>query len=276
MSRYLKLVHFEFQRFAKLYLVLIGMTIVLQLTGIIVVSRKYMSDANQLIYKELMPKSQFIEQFGEMSFNKLFQSLWFVGPIMLCIAVLIIYVFFIWYRDWLGKNTFVYRLLMLPTARSNVYLAKATTIFLLVFGLVALQIVLYPVESQVLQWVVPDEFRMDLSLNEIAKLSYLYVLFPDSFIEFVLHYGIGMIAVFVVFTAILFERAYRFIGIFYGVVYSGVSFLIFIAPLLIDGFLLNGYFYPIEIFLLMIVSGLIVLAGAILLGNYLINHKVRV
>ena len=47
--------------------------------------------------------------------------MWFLGPIALCIAALIIYVFFIWYRDWLGKNTFAYRLLMLPTD-SNEYL----------------------------------------------------------------------------------------------------------------------------------------------------------
>ena len=29
-----------------------------------------------------------------------------------------------------GKNTFIYRLLMLPTNRLNIYLAKATTILL--------------------------------------------------------------------------------------------------------------------------------------------------
>ena len=45
---------------------------------------------------------------------------------------------------------------MLPTARMNIYLAKATTILLFVLGLVALQLLLFPVEGQVLQWMVPD------------------------------------------------------------------------------------------------------------------------
>ena len=83
-----------------------------------------------------MPKETFIEQYGTLSFFDITQSTWFIGPIALCIAMLIIYVFFIWYRDWLGKNTFIYRLLMLPTNRLNIYLAKATTILLFILGLV--------------------------------------------------------------------------------------------------------------------------------------------
>ena len=45
-----------------------------------------------------------------------------------------IYVFFIWYRDWLGKYTFAYRLLMLPTTRINIYFAKADNNPTICFG----------------------------------------------------------------------------------------------------------------------------------------------
>ena len=55
----------------------------------------------------------------------------------LCIVALIFYCFIIWYRDWFGKNTFAYRLLMLPTSRLNLYIAKATTILLFILGLLA-------------------------------------------------------------------------------------------------------------------------------------------
>ena len=48
---------------------------------------------------------------------------------MLCGVILIIYVFFIWYRDWLGKNTFIYRLLMLPTARIQCLFGKGNDDF---------------------------------------------------------------------------------------------------------------------------------------------------
>ncbi len=162
-----------------------------------------------------------------------------MGPILLCAVVLMIYVFFIWYRDWLGKNTFSYRLFMLPTARIHIYLAKATTILLYVLGLVALQLLLLPVESQVLQWMVPSEFRTDLSINYITSLQDLSILFPNTFIEFVLYYGGGMIAVFIVFTAILFERSFRMKGIIYGFLYCAASLLVFFAPILLNEFMLE-------------------------------------
>ena len=87
-----------------------------------------------------MSMSEYIEQFGISLLIHFVNSEWFVMPIVLCIAMLMIYVFFIWYRDWFGKNTFIYRLLMLPTERINIYFAKLTAIMLLVLGLITLQI----------------------------------------------------------------------------------------------------------------------------------------
>lgn len=276
MNRYLKLVNFEVNRFLKLYLVLLGITILSQIIGVIVSSRAYLNRANEVMYKDLMSKDEFIEQYGNISFYNFTQSAWFMLPIMLCVVVLVIYVFFIWYRDWLGKNTFSYRLLMLPTARITIYFAKATTILLLVLGLVALQLVLLPVESQVLQWVVPSEFRTDLSIYEITNLQNLSVLLPSIFIEFVLYYAGGMLAVFIVFTAILLERSFRIKGIIYGVLYCVGSLLIFFAPIFVNEFILRNYFYPIELFFLELVAGLLVLACAIWIGNFLLKNKIRV
>ncbi|MEK4146592.1 hypothetical protein NST02_05825 [Robertmurraya sp. FSL W8-0741] len=277
MNRYLKLVNFEFERFFRFYLILIGITILSEIIGIIVKSKAYLNQAHQEINVNLMPQSEFIEQFGRMSMYNFSQSGWFMGPIALCIVTLLIYVFFIWYRDWFGKNTFSYRLFMLPTERINIYFAKATTIILFVLGLVALQILLFPIESQLLKWLVPSEFRIDMTVPEITEnLYFLYLLFPKTLIEFILYYGTGIIALFVIFTAILFERSYRLKGIFYAIIYVAVSILVFLGPALFDAFVLKGYFYTIELFLLEIGAALLVLAGAIWVGNKLIKHKIRV
>jgi len=274
MNRYLKLVNFEFNRFFKLYLVLIGITIVTQIIGVIYDANKYLADANEAIYKDLMPKSQFIEARGLFSLLKLVESPWFLGPIAICATVLLIYVFFIWYRDWLGKNTFSYRLLMLPTSRLNIYLAKATTIVLFVLGLIALQLLLFLIEGHILKWIVPDEFRRDVLVYEITDQFLLNILYPGSFIDFLIHYGLGITGVFVIFTAILFERSYRFKGIIYGMVYVALSFVVLILPILINGFVLKNYFFVIEIFFMEVFCALLVLAGAILIGNYLIKNKI--
>ncbi|WP_449620761.1 hypothetical protein [Robertmurraya sp. Marseille-Q9965] len=276
MNRYLKLVNFEYNRFFKLYLVLIAFTIVVQLSGVIVKSKSYLNQANEAIKESMLTKSEYVIQNGPMSFLDISMSPWIMGPIALCAVTLVIYVFFIWYRDWVGKNTFSYRLFMLPTERLNIYLAKATTILLFVLGLIALQLLLLPIENQIFKWMVEDVYRIDFSVLEIANQYYLNLLFPKNILEFILFYGAGMTAVMTVFTAILFERSYRIKGIFYAIVYCGVSILIFLAPLLLQSSLLENYFYPMELLILEIAACVVVLAGAIWIGNLLIKNKVRV
>ncbi|MFD1038228.1 hypothetical protein ACFQ3N_07365 [Virgibacillus byunsanensis] len=276
MRKYLKLVDFELGRFFKIYLVLIAITIVTQIAGVIVKSNKYLSQADKQIYEELIPKAQFLEQYGTMSFMQVMTSAWFMGPIALCIAALIFYIFLIWYRDWFGKNTFIYRLLMLPTARLNVFLAKATSIFLMVLGLISVQLLLLPVASTILKWMVPKDFRTDLTVGAITDFDYLQMLIPNTFIEFVINYGLGFMAVTVLFTAILFERSFRLKGILLGIAYSAIAVIIIISPLLIQEFLLGGFFYPIELLILEVVMVIIVIAGSIWISNYLLNKKIRV
>lgn len=276
MKHYMKLVNFEFNRFFKLYLVLIGIVISSQIIGVIVTSRQYVNLINELMYKDHMGASTIIEQYGTMSFFNYSQSLWFVAPIALSVATLFIYVFFIWYRDWLGKNTFSYRLFMLPVARIHIHLAKATTILLYVLGLIALQLLLLPIEMNILNWIVPSEFRTDFPVWAITKSKGLFLLIPTTFTEFILYYAAGIAAVSIVFTAILFERSYRVKGIVYGVLFCATSLLIFLAPLLVNTFILRNYFYPTELFFMEMIAGLVVLAFSIGTANFLLKNKIRV
>ena len=96
MNKYMKLVRFELDRFWNFYLVLIGITVVLQLTGIFVLSKKYIAQANQIMYENALSSAQFLEQYNSMShYRQVIGSLWIVGPVMICVVTLIIYVFFI-------------------------------------------------------------------------------------------------------------------------------------------------------------------------------------
>ncbi|SEQ73591.1 hypothetical protein SAMN05216232_3193 [Virgibacillus subterraneus] len=276
MNRYLKLVNFELGRFIKVYLVLIVITIIVQVTGIIVKANEYLAQADKAIYEDLMPQSQFIEQYGQMSFLNFARSLWFMGPIALCAAALAFYIFLIWYRDWFGKNTFIYRLLMLPTARINVFFAKATSIFLMVLGLVSVQLILLPLESTILKWVVPTDFRVDLALSEIIKFDYLAILVPQSFIEFILYYGAGFMVVSVLFTAILFERSYKWKGILMGIGYTLLSIVIFAMPVLLMIVFNQDYLYPLEMLAVETFLGIVVLAASIWMSDFLLKKKVTV
>ncbi|WP_164670851.1 hypothetical protein [Virgibacillus doumboii] len=277
MNRFIKLVNFELSRFMKIYLVLIGVTLVAQVAGVIVKANQYMGKANQAIYEDMVSKAQFLDQTGPMSMMHFVKSMWFMGPIALCVVTLVIYIFFIWYRDWVGKNTFIYRLLMLPTSRLNVYLAKAISIFLMVLGLVAIQLLLLPLESKVLTWVVPSDFRMDMPVDQIvSNFYYLTILYPKSFIEFVLYYGAGFMVLTVLFTAVLFERSYKWKGILLGAGYGFLSIVIFVLPLIPMVIFQKEYLYPIEILIVEIIMGLIVTAAAIWLGGFLLKKKITV
>ncbi len=277
MKSYLKLVNFEFNRLAKIFAVLLGITLVLQIAGVIVLSKMYLNMANEKIYEELMPKAEFLSNFGQMSFLSITRSVWFLGPIALCIAGVGFYIFLIWYRDWFGKNTFIYRLLMLPTTRLNVFYAKITNILLGTFGFVAFQLILIPIETTVFKWMLPKEFRVDMNVKEIvSSMPELNILFPNSFLECILYYGAGFMVVSILFTAILFERSFRWKGIFVGILFSLVAVAVFISPLLLQEFVLNDFFYPLELFVLEIVMGVIVLAGSIWMSGFLLKNKITV
>lgn len=277
MKKYLKLVNFEFNRIAKLFVVLLGITFVAEIIGVIIVSKDYLNMANEKIYDEMMSKAQFLETFGQMSFLQIVRSIWFVGPIALCIAGVAFYIFLIWYRDWVGKNTFIYRLLMLPTTRLNIFYAKITTIMILTLGLVAFQLILLPIEMLVMNAMVPNEFRTVLSVKEIVtSIPELSIIIPGSVVELILFYGAGLLGVSILFTGILMERSFRWKGIFAGLIYSTLVVILLISPLLLQEFVLNGYFYPIELLVLEIVMGLIVLAASIWMSGFLLMKKITV
>ncbi|WP_328589255.1 hypothetical protein [Litchfieldia alkalitelluris] len=275
---YLKLVNFEFNRVAKLFSVLLAITFFVQIIGVIVVSKNYLNMANERIYEDLMPKAEFLESWGQMSFIQIVRSAWFMGPIALCVAGVGFYIFLIWYRDWVGKNTFVYRLLMLPTSRLNIFFSKITTIMIMTFGLVAFQLIMLPFEMMVMKVMVPDdEFRNDMTVNEIVtNLPELSIIIPGSMIELILYYGAGLLAVSILFTAILMERSFRWKGIFAGLIYTVVAVVVLISPLLLQELVLDGFFYPIELLVLEIIIGLIVLAASIWMSGFLLTKKITV
>lgn len=277
MNRYLKLVHFEFQRFHKIYLVLIGILVVSQIVGVIVQSTLYINKSNEMIYEEKMQLGQFLSDFGMMSFSNIANSYWLIVPMALIVATLLIYMIFIWYRDWLGKNTFIYRLLMLPTERMNVFTAKATTIMLLVLGMVAIQIIMLQVDAQILKWLVPDEFLLDMTTREMmAAFDYMGIVYPFSFGQFIIHYGLGLLVMVVAYTIILFERSFRLKGILFGILYGFAAVFVFFLPLILQYMVLDGYFYPEELVTALIVTALLVLAGSIWISRFLLNKKIRV
>lgn len=277
---YLKLVNFELGRAFKLYVILLLLTIVSQLIGTFTAANHYMDEFQERVYMDGWSTTQFLEQYGEMSLLNVQITGWFNLPIAFGAVALIFYCFLIWYRDWFGKNTFIYRLLMLPTNRITIYFSKATAIFLMVLGLVALQIILLVVEVNILKVMVPANLRMELSIlqmigNTVGGLP-LGVLLPVTIPQLFIHYGVGFMWVFVGFTAILFERSFRLAGMVYGGLYVIGAILVFYSPYIVLTTLQQSHLYPLEMLGMGVVLWTVVTGLSIWVSYYLINRKVSV
>ncbi|MEJ9228713.1 hypothetical protein LAV79_04275 [Peribacillus butanolivorans] len=277
MMRYLKLVNFEINRFSKIYLSLLLITLVSQFAGVIIVTKSLLNNARETMSKEKLSEAAYITNYGGIDFSHIDNTLWFLGPIALSAVALIFYIFLIWYREWFGKNTFIYRLLMLPTSRLSIYLSKATAIFLMVLGLIAFQIIILPMENALFNSYVPESLlNMEMSTYSIAKLnSVLNLVIPSTFTQFLLSYGIGLMVMSILFTAIMFERSFRIKGIILGLVYTGIAAALFLAPVFIME-IGNFYFYPNELFGLLMALGIIVTGLSIWLGSWLLKNRVTV
>ncbi|MBP3964259.1 hypothetical protein [Paenibacillus lignilyticus] len=280
MNRFLKLLHMEVSRFWKLYVTLFVMTLFMQGGGILYESNKYMQVVKDKMGPTTSTFAKFAAENGVVTFSDMMSraNLFILAPIALCIGGIALYVFLIWYREWMGKNMFIYRLLMLPTERRHLYLAKLSAILLFVFGLVAFQLLILPLESALFTSVIDQELRggAETLTSIIQNHSFLQILVPRTFTEFVLYYGSGALFVIILFTAILLERSYRLKGIAAGVIYIGAACLLMIAPMLIMNRDMNDYLYPNEIFIIEFAIAVLIGAMSLAISFFLMNKKISV
>lgn len=278
MSGYLKLVHMEVYRFRFVLAALMALLTVCQFSALIwflmieIPSRQTALSQNGAMQLKPFPLEKL--SFAEAIFNTQF---WFIVPILLSIAVLSLYVFLIWYRDWFGRNTFIYRLLMLPAARRNIYLAKGTAILLFVFGLITFQLLLLPMEHLLFKLIVPaDRIEPSYWVNVISSNQAFVLLLPRNFDQFVMSYTLGIMAVMAIFTAILLERSYRIVGIVYALLYLLICVFAIVYPMFVLFATPGTYLYPTELFGIELAMCGIVIVGSLWLGFWLLAKKIMV
>nr|WP_289038141.1 hypothetical protein [uncultured Allobacillus sp.] len=277
MKNFFKLLNFELNRVMKLLLILMGFTFIVQLVGVFVSKNNYLTQVEMLQQNDGSSVSQVLQTIGYFSFDRVVNSLFFIGPIMICVAAILFYVFLIWYRDWFGKNTFVYRLLMLPTERINLFFAKLTTIVLATLSLVGFQLIAIQIEMLVMRWTVPGEYVMEVTLRQLIEFNKILLLIvPNQFELFMSFYGAGILTVVILFTAILLERSYRLKGALIGGTFVVVANLLVILPLILNETIFHSFLYNGEVLLIILALGVIVLAGSIWLSKRLLDKKIRV
>lgn len=230
MKKFIRLVNFEFERFSKFLFVLLGILVSSQVLGNIAHAYSYMRSVN-----ERMPIMQnnpelVMDAIGPYSVINFTQSFWFEAPIVLCIISLLFYTFFIWYREWLAKNTFAYRLLMLPMNRITLLFAKLTVLILGIFTILAVQLGLLIALDFISSSLVASKFFVSLPITATIEANMLLFTFlPTNGVQFLLTYLVGFACIMVTFTSILIERSFRrrgaLLGLFYGGLYGSLMLL---------------------------------------------------
>lgn len=272
MKYYIKLLNWEIVRFSKLYGALALLLLVSQFSGIWLTSHSFLSSVHTWMDGNGGTEALYAERFQKLNLSYMFNALWYEGAISLCAIVLVLYIFIIWYKEWFGRNTFAYRLLMLPTSRMNVYFAKLSAIVLFVFGFVSLQIVVIPLQLATFLAIIPVELREAVTIGELIRRDPLLNLFMPTYgMQFILYYGAGILGVFVLFTAVLLERSYRWKGIVAGILYSVAALFIIVAPYVINRRSL--FLYPSELLLLQVCMGIGIIAISIQVSSFLLRKK---
>lgn len=277
LKHFIRLVNFEFERMFKFLASIMAIVVISNLVGFVVVPLSYMSSANEMMQRESWTVQQFIDNNELFSIYNVFRSFWMTGPIALGAIGLLLFSIFIWYREWFGKNTFVYRLLMLPVPRMQIYFSKLLVILVGIFSLLSIQLIMLWIGNQIIPNFVSNDLYQELGVAELLSSSALSFLIHNNIYEFLSIYGVGIVALLVLFTAILPERSFRVKGLIFGFIYCVITLATIISPLLIPIIAQNRYIlFTSEQVALHAVMIVIVGVTSIFISRYLLKHKITV
>ncbi|GEK91284.1 hypothetical protein [Alkalibacterium kapii] len=274
----LKLTSFELDRLSKFLFTLMGLTLVINLAGYIYTPMRHMNKINQFMTENSATAEEALQTFGRFSFYNALNSFWIVGPIVIGITGMLFYSVFIWYREWFGKNTFAYRLLMLPVSRMTLFFSKFIVIFIGIFTLISIQMVSLFVGYPIVSAIISDTYASGLSLMEAIHAHPLFLfLFPLQPSYFMVIITAGAVMLLVLFTIILIERSFSVRGIFIGIGYAALSLAIVLFPLFLPNLLKNNYlFYSSELLIIELILMTVVGICSLFVSRYLINNKITV
>lgn len=273
MKKFISLLSFEMDRFLKFLIPTFLITAVLQL--VVTVSESLSYNRN---LEKLVAQGESVDHIPSFSLQDVTGNGLYELSIMLIILVFMFYSFFTWYREWLGKNTFIYRLLMLPTNRTYLFLTKS--LVFLIGGLLAFvfQFGLYFIELKIVEWLVNSSHYISLSIHNVQPMYGLIQssLFPTSLIQFISTYSFAFAALISLFTGIIIERSFGLKGLIIGAAYF-IGFFVFYS-------VLNSLFYnnlsltlrPSQEKLILMLYQFLMIGIGTLISSRLLKNKVKV
>lgn len=224
MNKFISLLSFEMNRFMKFLLPTFVIVAAIQLFQIFTTITNYNDELDRII-----SSGESLVHFSPFTVTNITGTGMYELSIMGIVLVFMVYSFFTWYREWMGKNTFIYRLLMLPMNRMNIFVTKS--LVFLIGGLLAFvfQFAMYGVALLIAEQMIPAEHYMTFNIHNAQPLFNIIQgpLFPTSGFEFIAVYSFAFGALISLFTAIVIERTFRLKGLVVGAIYFIGYFILF-------------------------------------------------
>lgn len=270
MSHYFKLLALEVRRFRYFLVGMMLLTIIVECAAVATEIHRF---ANLYGVKEgtrepgVLPETiSFADVIGNAQQG-------FALAIVVPLAALLAYVLLIWYRDWFGGHPFAFRLLTVPGGRIPIYFAKLTAILLFVLSMLAWQLLAMAVLKLEYAMLTPELLKEPSRFTDAMYASEIFkLLLPLHFTQFLINYGMGLLAVLLVFAGILLERSYRIRGIVYAALYLALN----ITLLVLATMSIELPLYPSETMAVCLTIFGLEVAGAIWLSLKLITRKISV
>lgn len=279
MKKFINLLNFEMDRFLKFLLPTLLITGLLQFYQVFQAAQSYKNDADNILAQSPEGTKAVISELGYFSMRNVTSGGIFTLSLGVLVLVFVFYSFFIWYRDWLGRNTFAYRLLMLPIHRIQILLTKAAVF--IIGGLLAfsVQFGMFFIEEIFAKQLIPNGLFMELNMHDIQPMYDLFFdfIFPKSGVQFLSVYSFAFAALITLFTGIIFERSFGIKGLITGVLYFAGYFVLYLF--------INGIAYydfvpfilkPSQVFISLLIYQFIVILLGILLSNFLLKKKIKI
>jgi len=205
MKRWLLLTNEELKRSTKLLVLLISGLIVAEIASLLYQIYDYQHSIEATMRIEQISEMDAIERGdGPLKFAVAID--FYDSIIVLAMGMIILFAFWIWYRDWMGETKYIYRLLLLPGSRRAIFASKMTALLLVVTSLIGIQWVLLLLSRNLYLWLLPEPQQATSSINEYTKfMSAFYTMYPSDVLFILL---LAFIVTSFVFLTVLLERSF--------------------------------------------------------------------
>lgn len=168
---------------------------------------------------EYMVNKFYSESISPINFSFQIELVTVIFSTSIGLGILLVYAAFTWYREWFGSNKTIYTLLMLPTSKSKVIIAKLISIMYYFLILVAMVYISLIFQYKIFYLIMPSNVVERIGIIKyIQEIIYEYPFINSIYVGLFILFFISVILI--IFVAVFIERYIRIKGLIISIIYG--------------------------------------------------------